>query len=451
MTQANTPAASEPPYPSPAYSWYVVVLLLLAYIVSWLDRQILSYIIGPIKASFGLSDTEMGLLLGPAFAIFYITLGIPIGWLADRKSRRMIIAWGIAFWSFMTAISAFSKNFTHLFLARLGVGVGEATLTPSALSLIADYFPKDQRGRATSVYMSGISMGTALGSILGGWIVAQVTQTPEVTLPLFGTMEGWRATFLICGIPGLLLALLMLTVREPYRRDRVAIGGGQIEAASLTDALKYYWSRRGAFGCLWVGQTGMTIIGYAQFFNVEFFRRTWGWGMAEIGLTLGIMFLIFGPGGANFGGWLADRFTKNGDKGGPMRAVLVANIILIPMSIVYPLMPTPWLAIAFLSLSTLGGAMASACGATATTVLAPNQVRAQAVAVYWVIINFAGLFIGPPLVGLITDRVFGDEAAIGYGMSMVAALIGVLVLPLLWRGLTHYRAEMAILERQAKS
>jgi MFS family permease len=338
-----------------------------------------------------------------------------------------------------------------LFLFRVGLGVGEATLTPSALSLINDYFPKEKRGRAVSLYMSGISMGTAIGSILGGWIVAQVMKTPEVTLPLIGTIEGWRATFLIVGVPGLILALLMLTVKEPHRRDRIALDGAAMTQPTLLDALKYYWDHRGAFGCLWFGQTGMTVIGYAQFFNPELFRRTWGWGMAEIGLALGIMFLIFGPGGANFGGWLADRFTKNGDKCGPMRAVLIANMILIPFSIVYPLMPTPWLALAMLALSTLGGAMASACGATATTALAPNQVRGQAVAVYWVIINFAGLFIGPPLVGLITDSVFGDEAALKYGLAAVPALMAVPVLYLLTRGLKNYRAEMAALERQLKA
>ncbi len=441
-------SGQQPAYPNPAYAWYVVILLLLSYIVSWLDRQILSYLIGPIKASFALTDTQIGLLLGPAFAIFYITLGIPLGWLADRKSRRMIIGWGITLWSLMTAISAFAANFTQLFLARIGVGVGEATLTPSALSLINDYFPKEKRGRAVSLYMSGISMGTAIGSILGGWIVAQVMKTPEITLPVFGTMEGWRATFLVVGLPGLVLALLMFTVKEPARRDRVTLSGEAITQPTLLDALKYYWQHRSAYGCLWFGQTGMTVIGYAQFFNAELFRRTWGWGMADIGLALGILFLIFGPGGANFGGWLADRFTKAGDKGGPMRAVVIANMILIPFSVLYPLMPTPWLALAMLALSTFGGAMASACGATATTVLAPNQVRAQAVAVYWVIINFAGLFIGPPLVGLITDKVFGDEMALKYGLAFVPALMAVPVFYLLLRGLKNYRSQMAALEQQ---
>jgi MFS family permease len=451
MSSPTPTFTHEPPYPNPTYAWYVVVLLLLSYIVSWLDRQILSFLIGPIKASFELSDTQIGLLLGPAFAIFYITLGIPLGWLADRKSRRMLIGWGIALWSVMTALSAFAKNFTQLFLFRIGLGVGEAALTPSALSLINDYFPKDKRGRAVSLYMSGISMGTAIGSILGGWIVAQVMKTPEVTLPLIGVIEGWRATFLIVGIPGLILALLMLTVKEPYRRDRIALDGSARIQPTLLDALKYYWTHRGAFGCLWFGQTGMTVIGYAQFFNPELFRRTWGWGMADIGLSLGIMFLVFGPGGANFGGWLADRFTKNGDKGGPMRAVLIANAIMIPFSIIYPLMPTPWLALAMLSVSTFGGAMASACGATATTVLAPNQVRGQAVAVYWVIINFAGLFIGPPLVGLITDSVFGDEAALKYALAAVPILMAVPVFYLLTRGLKNYRVEMAALEQQTKA
>ncbi|MDX2222868.1 MAG: MFS transporter [Rhodospirillaceae bacterium] len=439
----------EPPYPAPAYAWTVVVLLLLTYIVSWLDRQILSFIIGPIKASFALNDTQVGLLLGPAFAIFYILLGIPVGWLADRKSRKVIIACGIALWSLMTAASAFARNFTHLFLARIGVGVGESVLTPSALSMISDYFPKEKRARAVSLYMSGISLGTAIGSMLGGWIVGRVTATPEITLPLFGAMESWKATFLIVGLPGLVLAAVMMLVREPYRRDKIALDGSRVADTTIGQALAYFWQRRSSIGALWVGQTAMTITGYAQFFNPELFRRTWGWGMTEIGFAIGAIFLVCGPGGANFGGWLADRFTKAGDRGGPMRATLIAITLLIPTSIIYPLMPTPELALAGLALSTIGGAMASACGAAATVAVAPNQVRAQATAVYWVIINLAGLFIGPPLVGLLTDQVFGDPAALKYGLAIVPALVGLPCILLQWWGLGHYRAEVARLEAAA--
>ena len=439
----SSPGAADAarPYPRPAYAWSVVVLLLLTYIVSWLDRQILSFIISPIKTSFDLSDTQIGLLLGPAFAIFYILMGIPVGWLADRKSRKVIIGCGIALWSLMTAAGAFAKNFSHLFMARIGVGLGESVLTPSAISMISDYFPKEKRGRAISLYMTGISLGTAIGSILGGWIVGSVTSTPTVTLPLLGTMESWKATFIIVGLPGLILSALMFMVREPERRDRIALDGTRIAETSITEALGYFWRRRGAFLSLWIGQCAMTVTGYAQFFNPELFRRTWGWGMADIGLAIGIVFLICGPTGANVGGWIADRFTKSGDTGGPMRATLIAIIVLTPTSLLYPLMPTPWLALAGLALSTLAGAMASACGATATAAISPNQVRAQATAVYWVIINLAGLFIGPPLVGFLTDSVFGDPSALKYGLAVVPALVGLPCIVLQWWGLKHYRAE----------
>ncbi|MCB2109061.1 MAG: MFS transporter [Rhodobacteraceae bacterium] len=429
------------PYPKPAYAWSVVVLLLLTYIISWLDRQILSYIINPIKMSFDLNDTQIGLLLGPAFAIFYILLGIPVGWLADRKSRKVIIGCGIALWSVMTAASGFAKNFTHLFMARIGVGLGESVLTPSAVSMISDYFPKEKRGRAISLYMTGISLGTAIGSILGGWIVGSVTSTPTVTLPLFGTIESWKATFIVVGLPGLVLSALVFMVREPLRRDRVALGRTGKTETSIAEALSYFWSRRGAFFSLWIGQCAMTVTGYAQFFNPELFRRNWNWGMADIGLAIGTVILIFGPAGANVGGWIADRFTKAGDIGGPMRATFIAITILTLTSIAYPLMPTPWLALAGLALSTIGGAMASACGATATAGISPNQVRAQATAVYWVIINLAGLFIGPPLVGFLTDSVFGDPTALKFSLAIVPAAVGLPCIALQWWGLQRYRAE----------
>lgn len=438
-----TPAPKDPPYPRPAAAWSAVALLLAAYIVSWLDRQILSYLIGPIKGAFALSDTEVGLLIGPAFAIFYITLGIPLGWLADRWNRRTMVAIGIALWSFMTAASGFARSFVQLFAARIGVGVGEAVLTPCALSLISDYFPPERRARAVSVYMSGISLGTAFGSIIGGWIVSRVTSTPTVELPIVGVVAGWQATFIVVGLPGLILAMLMMLIAEPARRDRRIISGTAEGAVSFLKALDYFWTRRGAFLGLWISQCIMTVIGYAQFFTAEYFRRTWDWGMAEIGLALGLMFLVFGPTGANFGGWLSDRFTAAGDVGGPMKATVIANLILIPTSVLFPLMPSPELAIAVLGLSTVGGAMASACGAAATVALAPNQVRAQATAVYWVIINLAGLFIGPPLVGFITDRIFGDPAALKYGLAIVPLLVGLPLMVVQIRALKSFREEMA--------
>jgi MFS family permease len=212
-------------YPSAGYAWYVVVVLTIAYTVSFIDRQIMALMVEPIRRDLEISDTQMSLLLGLAFAVFYTLLGIPIARLADRYSRRGIIAAGIAVWCFMTAACGLSRNYAQLFLARVGVGVGEAALSPSALSMMSDYFPKETRGRAVAFYTMGISMGVGLAMILGGQVIALVSQAPPVTLPVVGQLFAWQTVFVVVGLPGILVAALMLTVREPPRKGRMTGGG----------------------------------------------------------------------------------------------------------------------------------------------------------------------------------------------------------------------------------
>ncbi len=221
MTQASHPP--RPDYPSSAYAWYVVVVLTAAYVVSFIDRQILALLVEPIRRDLGLTDTQMGLIMGSAFALFYTILGIPLGWLADRFSRRGIIAAGITIWCLMTAACGLSRNFGQLFLARVGVGVGEAALSPSALSLISDYFPRERRGRAISFYNMGVSLGAGIAMIGGGWIIAGIIDAPPTTLPVVGEIYAWQTVFLVVGLPGLAIAALMATVREPERRDKLRV------------------------------------------------------------------------------------------------------------------------------------------------------------------------------------------------------------------------------------
>jgi MFS family permease len=201
------------------YAWYVVIVLMVIYTLSFIDRQILAFLVGPIRADLQISDTAIGLLGGFAFAIFYTLLGLPMGWLADRKSRRGLIAIGLVFWSLMTALCSLARSFGTLFAARIGVGVGEATLTPAAFSLIADYFPREKLARALSVYSMGILIGSGLAFIVGGAVVQAMNGMPALQVPVLGTMAPWRLTFLIVGLPGLAIALLLLTVREPVRRN----------------------------------------------------------------------------------------------------------------------------------------------------------------------------------------------------------------------------------------
>ena len=248
----------EPAYPSPARAWYMVILLTILYMFSFLDRTIIVLLIEPIKADLGLSDTQLSLLYGFAFALFYTLLGIPIARMADRRNRRTIIMWGVAIWSVMTAICGIARNFGQLFIARMGVGVGEAALSPAAYSLISDSFPPNERARAMSVYTMGLYLGVGLALVLGGVVIEWVASIGTVVLPIFGEIRAWQATFMAVGLPGLLLAGLMMTVREPLRRELGSSQvGKEVDQVSLREATawfakrwRFYFVFYGAMSCL---------------------------------------------------------------------------------------------------------------------------------------------------------------------------------------------------------
>ena len=439
---AEATRTGELPYPNSRYAWYVTSLLLIAYILSFIDRQIMSLLIEPIKADLELTDGQIGLILGPAFAIFYVTLGVPIGWLADRKSRRNIIGLGITVWCVMTAACGLARSFPQLFAARIGVGAGEAVLTPSALSLISDYFPQKSRARAVSLYMSGISVGQGMANLVGGPLIAVLLTMPPFVFPLVGELKAWQTAFMVVGIPGLVVALLMLTVREPIRRGLIEIQGGTKTGKNelpFKDSMAFLGKRWKAYGSLFFGMSVVTLVGYTGFWNAPLFQRTWGWEIGQIGIALGTASIIFGPLGANFGGWLADKLTQMGGKDGPMRAMYYGVILTVITNVAYPLMPSAEWALVIYVPSLLGGAVASACGAAAVVHIAPNQVRAQATAVYWLIINVVGLMLGPTSVGFLTD-LMGDPSMLKYSMAVIPLIAGVPAILLIMWGLKHYAA-----------
>jgi MFS family permease len=437
-------------YPPASRGWYVVAVLTLAYMISFLDRQILALLVEPIRQDLGLSDTQISLLLGLAFAIFYTLLGLPLGRLADRYSRRTIIAAGITVWCMMTAACGLAKNFTQLFLARVGVGVGEATLNPCALSLISDYFPRKTRGRAISVYNMGVSLGAGTALILGGWIIGIVFSTPTLEIPVLGEVKAWQAVFLVVGLPGLLVAALMATIKEPPRRGRISVtdaSGNRSEEISIPDTIDYLLKRWRTYGSHFLGMSVVTIIGYALFFWIPtLFVRTWDWSIPQIGVAYGIINLVCGPSGVLLAGWLADRRYARGDKGALIRTCLLFNCLFIPFSALAPLMPSAPLALLMLLPASIGGAGVTATGAAALMMYTPNQLRAQVTALYYFVISVLGLTLGPTAVALFTDQVFGDEAALRYSLSIVCVLAGLFAIGFMTFNLGLYRRAVAAAE-----
>ncbi|MGH9752958.1 MAG: MFS transporter, partial [Blastocatellia bacterium] len=266
---AHAPATAEEAYPPIGYAWYVVSILTVIYIFSFIDRVILSLLVQPIRRDLGISDTRMSLLMGFSFAVFYSFFGIPLGRLADSRSRRTLIAIGCAVWSLMTAWCGLARNYLQLLLLRMGVGVGEATLSPAAYSLITDYFPKQRLATAMSVYSTAIHLGSGLAYILGGLVVGFIASQGEsinTGLPIVGAIRPWQIVFFIVGLPGLVLALLMYTVKEPVRRDlrptQFEDGRSQASQASLGEVFRYFAENKATLICHNVGFALSTLTSY---------------------------------------------------------------------------------------------------------------------------------------------------------------------------------------------
>lgn len=440
MSRHEATDRGDDAYPPSRYSWYVVGVLTLTYAVSFVDRQIMALMIEPIRHDLDISDTQVSLLIGLAFAMFYVLLGIPFGRLADRYSRRLIIASGITVWCAMTAACGLARNYGQLFLFRLGVGVGEGALGPAALSLISDHFPKRTRVRAIGVYNMGILLGIGLAMIVGGQVITYVSNAPPLRLPVVGELYAWQTAFLIVGLPGLLMAALMLTVREPVRREGLESVAGASLQLSITEVAAYLFGRRKMYGSHFLGLAAVSLLAYALFAWIPtMFIRTWGWSVGEIGMAYGAMVLLAAPLSAVAAPWLSERLAARGYQDAQMRAALILAVMAGLSAGGAALAPDPWVAVALLLPASMGTTAATACALGALMIVTPNQMRAQASAVYYLVVNVVGLTIGPTGVALFTDYVFHDPAALRYSVASVAVSAGVCATLLLAYNLRQFR------------
>lgn len=438
-------SVAQPAYPAPRAAWYAIAVLLILYVNSFLDRTVIALIVEPIKADLQVSDTAISFLQGLAFAVFYCFLGIPIGRLADRASRRGIIAVGATFWALMATSCGLAQNYLQLFLARVGVGVGEASLTPSAYSLISDFFPREKLNRAYAVFMLGGPVGGALAFVIGGAVVGFAEEVGSITVPFFGEIRSWQLVFLITGLPGVLLAALMLTVREPARQGVLsglsARAGGQ---PSVREVAAYLWQRRRVYGCLLGGfsLSAMLATGFLSWIAV-FFMRTYGWSAAQAGGIFGGVALIGGVSGILSGSLWCDRLARRGIKDAQVRTATLSAALTLPVAIATPLAPTGSLAVALAGLLVFLMTFPQGTNVAAFQLITPNQLRAQVSALFVFSINICGLGVGATLVAVLTDYVFGNPAAVRYSLALAAVIAGVPALVLLLAARRPFRDSLA--------
>jgi MFS family permease len=416
-------------YISPAYANYVLALLFVAYVFNFIDRQILGILLDSIKRDLALSDTVMGLLTGTAFAVFYATLGLPIARLADVWVRRTIVALGLALWSAMTALTGAVHTLGQISAARIGVGVGEAALSPPAHSLISDYFPIEKRATALGIYAVGIHVGTLFGFKGGG---------------LLDDAFGWRLAFVIVGVPGLVLALLVwLTVKEPVR-GRTDPSHAPRPAAASVGAVIAYLVRRPSFVLLATAMGFTAFAGYA--FSVwapTFLKRVHGWSSGEAG-DLGWPIGIGGAIGSILAGWLADRLGRRDPRWWTWVPAM-AGVLPLPFTLAFLFHGDP---VTALWIATPGMAIAAFYqGPSFATVqnLSPPPMRAVASGLMLFITTMIGYALGPPAIGLLNDHVFAHhgDAAVRYSLALVLSVAGAGGTLFYLLAARHLRADLA--------
>ena len=424
--------------PSKVYSWYFLGILTLANISSFIDRQILALLVKPIKRDLHLSDTEISLLMGLSFALFYTLFGIFIGRLADTRSRKKIIMVGISIWSVMTSLCAGVGNYLQFFLARMGVGIGESTLSPSAYSMIADLFPKERLATATSVFTMGVFLGSGIATLIGSGIVANLPIEGLVNIPLLGDIFPWQLIFLYVGLPGLAIVLLMTVLREPARTNSLQKNG--IDAKlSLSESISIIFTHKKAYLLICFAIACQAMINYGMNAWVPtFINRTYGWEVPRAGFFFGVVSCGAAIGGALSGGALADKWVKRGVTDGRLR-VGVVGIFLGLLGFIGPLMTSPQAALLCMAIPIFGLAMPFGAATAAIQEIMPNQVRAQASSILLFIINLIGMGLGPLIVAYFTDSVFKDEGMIRYSLIALFLIGGVSGLIISFLSLKPYR------------
>jgi MFS family permease len=425
-------SASQNSVASLKYAWYVAIVLMICNTLSFIDRQILGLLVTPIKLELGISDTRIGLLQGLAFGVFYTLLGLPMGRIVDSGNRRNLVAAGIFLWSLMTAACASARGFWTLFLARMGVGVGEATLSPSAFSLLSDYFPKERLGTALSVFSMGVFFGSGLALIVGGLII--------------GAVGSWRLTFLIVGLPGLLVALLALMIKEPQRKNLLLRAGGEASKLSLAEVIAQVSLRWQSVVGICLAFAFQALCNYAQqAWLPTFFVRVHGWTLRQAGLTLGVISLITGLLGAYLGGVLCDRWQRRGVAEAPLRVGVLATVcagVFFSLAMAAPALKPQLVllvpAFFFLAMP-IGSVYAS------LQLILPNQVRGQIGALQVFTLNLGGLILGPFLPGFFNDYLFRDAQMVGWSLALtvgLASLLSAVLFYATWRPYRMHYAQM---------
>jgi len=399
-------------YPRRSYAWGVVAILIGTAIVSYTDRQVLSLLVDPVRHDLGISDTQISLLLGTAFAVVYGIAGIPFGLLADRTSRRNLIFFGAAVWSVGTVACGYVESFGQLFAARIVVGLGESVLSPAAISLISDYFPPSRRGMAVGCFLSGIAIGSGASILIGGGVLHLVEIGALAGTP-FAAMVPWRLVLLLIGALGLAWSLMILLIREPTRRveQRAVPGAVPRRRAMLSMVAPIYF----------VVATASLVDNAVGAWAPTLLIRNFGRDPAQVGLQLGLLLTIAFGGGVLLGGWLSDYVGTRGSVRAKLGVCLVSSLLILPVALAIDSAQLAVVMTAVPLYFALSG-IVTACGFSSILDATPNMQRGFAMAVSFFLNVAVGAGLGPTSVALAGAHIFGAAAGLGPAIAFIAGL-----------------------------
>lgn len=417
---------TQAPYPAPSVAWYATICLALLYWLSILDRFIISLMVDPIKRDMGLTDVQFGLLHGMAFAVTYSLFGLIAGALADRFSRRWIIFVSVTIWSMATAACGMALHYWQLLLARIGVGVGEAGLNPSATSMLTDLFPRDRLTTAMAVYSIGATIGSGTAYLFGGMIVDMVAQAPTYALPLIGEVRSWQAVFFMIGVPGVALALIVFTFPEPLRRDRKAVveklGFWEGILGTYKDLLVFIRTQKRFFIHHYIGFAMASIVmGGCGVWYPAHMGRTFGWSASQIGLYLGLTLIVSSIVGKLLCGYAADTLYRRGYRDAQFRWYGWSLILAVPFGIAAMQFTDPYLFLGCVSIFLVLLAPLPACYIAALNLVTPNELRGAGIAFFSGTAGLVGLAAGPLIIAFFSDHLYGGNA-IGMGMATTISI-----------------------------
>ncbi len=429
------------------YPWYVVAVLTLFSVSGNIDQQILSLLVRPMERDLGITDSQVSYLSGFAFALFFAVLGLPIARLADRTSRRNVLVGGATLWSVFTSLCAAAKTFPQLFLMRMGVGVGEATLSAPAASLLSDYFPRDKFAGAMSVLSLGIFIGSGAGYAIGGYMVGAAGNAATREVPILGVIHPWQLVFLAVGLPGLLVALLLLTVKEP-RRTRDASASAPPFSALMAHVARH----RRTFATQGLGFAMSSSVNFSLVLWIPaVFLRRFDWNEVQAGRLQGLLTMTIGPIGVLVGGWIANRLVRAGKTDAPLRVGIAGAAGMLIAATAFPLAPTATVAGWWLAVVNLFAAMPWGAASASAAEIVPPRLRAQGVALYVLVVSLISRSLGPSSVGWLNDYVFHDPMAIGRSLAIVNVVGMTTAIILFALGLAPFRRTIAELDAAERS